>query len=198
MNSSEDAGIMIEQSFNDQVLLHHIQRQIRRFGGRPHQRRSEDDGQIRDVHSIVRPVFSDFQQMFQQVLQRVVILHWQPLDDFYKHHIITISVSFKYVRHTIIRIIVNWVRNQWNETLNEMMFWWITSILAYPFGNGAYTGDLEGLFNERAGNQRLLQLTEEQFQTASKNVHVVFYLQHSPVVVIHLLLYNFMWLDEWL
>lgn len=77
----KDVLVVVEQSLDDQVLLHHVERQVvgRRCG--PHERRAEDDGQVRDVHTVVLTVFRYLEQVTQEVLKRVVIVRRQALDD---------------------------------------------------------------------------------------------------------------------
>ena len=73
----ENVVVVVEQRFYNQVLLHHVQCQVVGDGCSPHQSRSKNDGQIGYMHPVVLAVFRDFEQMSQQILQRVIILGWQ-------------------------------------------------------------------------------------------------------------------------
>ena len=46
---------IVQKGFDNNILLHHVQRQVvgDQVGGRPHQGRPENDGQIGDLHPVL-------------------------------------------------------------------------------------------------------------------------------------------------
>lgn len=73
---------VVEEALDDEVLLHHVQRQVERLGGRPRDGRPEDDGQVGRVHAVVLAVLGDLDEVLQQELERVVVLRRQRLQQF--------------------------------------------------------------------------------------------------------------------
>lgn len=79
--SRKDAVKVVEECLDNQVLLHHVERQVVGRRCRPHERRAEDNGQIGDVHAVRVAVLGNVEQVAEEEVQRVVVLSRQRINN---------------------------------------------------------------------------------------------------------------------